>query len=49
MSITLVLSLAAWRQAGVLAPSKLVFLKIAANGVLASAALYNYAFAKKKT
>ena len=48
VSITLALTLTAWLQAGVLAPGKLVFAKISASGALAAAALYNYAFAKKK-
>lgn len=35
-------------QAGVLADSKLVLVKVAMNSLLAVVALYNYAFAQKK-
>ena len=48
MALAMGLSLAGWVQAGAVASTKLVIAKIAASALLASVALYNYAFAKKK-
>lgn len=48
VGLTNCITLVSWQQAGVLAQSKLVSVKIVLHSGLVAVALYNYAFAKKK-